>query len=232
MPDNLRELLDPSLFWEYRWLLVAGLRFNLLVLVSSGVLSLLLSLLMCVARLSRFATARTVSRVFAELARNTPEYILLVWIHYVPPVLLGLALHMRIAADPLVSATLALGISSSGYVSETLRAGVLSVPRGHSEAALAVGLRPGTAFRRIVLPQALRRMLPELLNQGISLFKGTTLVSLIAVPDIMYQVSMISSQEMQPVPLYTGAALIFCAIVVCASLFVRVFAERWRRTVL
>jgi len=230
--DNLQDLLDPQLFWGYRALLFAGLRFNLLVLATSGLLSLLLSLIICVIRLSRFAPARWLAGGFAELARNTPEYILLVWIHFVPPVLIGLALHTRVAADPLVSATLALGISSSGYVSETLRAGVISVPRGHAEAALALGLRPGTIFRRIVLPQALRRMLPELLNQAISLFKGTTLVSLIAVPDVMYQVSMISAQEMQPVPLYTGAALAFCLIVVTASLLVRIFAERWRRVVL
>ena len=232
MLANLQALLDPALFWGYRSRLLEGLRFNLLVLLTSGALSLVLALLVCLARLGRWPALRWAGRVYAELARNTPEYILLIWIHYVPPVLIGLALHTHYAANPMVSATLALGIASSGYVSETLRTGVMAVPRGHAEAALALGMRDRTIFRRIILPQALRRMLPELLNQAISLFKSTTLVSLIAVPDIMYQVSMISSQEMQPIPLYTGAALLFCAIVLVDSLLVLSFAERWRRSVL
>jgi polar amino acid transport system permease protein len=102
------------------------------------------------------------------------------------------------------------------------------VPKGHVEAAEALGMVRGLVLRRILLPQALRQMLPEMLNQGVSLFKATTLVSLIAVPDLMYNVSMITSQEMRPLPLYTGAALVYCAIIFCFASLVRVFGDRWR----
>jgi len=83
-------------------------------------------------------------------------------------------------------------------------------------------------FWRIVLPQVVRRMLPESVNQFISLFKATTIVSLIAVPDLMYDVTMITQQEMRPLPLYTGAALTYFAVVLAASSILRALSERWR----
>jgi polar amino acid transport system permease protein len=73
-----------------------------------------------------------------------------------------------------------------------------------------------------------RRMLPESVNQFISLFKATTIVSLIAVPDLMYDVTMITQQEMRPLPLYTGAALTYFAVILAASSVLRALSERWR----
>jgi ABC-type amino acid transport system permease subunit len=85
---------------------------------------------------------------------------------------------------------------------------------------------------RITLPQVVRRMLPEALNLFISMFKATTIVSLIAVPDLMYNVSMVIAQEMRPLPLYTGAALTYFLIIFLLSVGVRHFSERWRRKIL
>jgi polar amino acid transport system permease protein len=75
-------------------------------------------------------------------------------------------------------------------------------------------------------------MLPEALNQFVSLFKATTIVSLIAVPDLMYNVSMVTQQEMRPLPLYTGAALTYFLIIFIFTSGVRAFTERWRRKIL
>jgi len=86
----------------------------------------------------------------------------------------------------------------------------------------------GLILRRIILPQVVRSMLPESINQFISLFKATTIVSLIAVPDLMYQVSMITQQQMRPLPLYTGAAVTYFVIVLVAGSSLRVVADRWR----
>ena len=81
----------------------------------------------------------------------------------------------------------------------------------------------------LVLPQAVRRMLPDALNQFVSLFKATSIVSLIAVHDIMYQVSIINVEEMRPLPLYTGAALLYCTIIILASQSIQFLTDRWRR---
>jgi polar amino acid transport system permease protein len=154
--------------------------------------------------------------------------VLLIWVYYVPPLLVGLAVGQKIAFPPLAAAVAALGLAYSGYFAESFRAGVEAVPKGHVEAALALGMMGSSIMRRIVLPQALRQMLPELMNQLVSLFKATTLVSLIAVPDLLYNVSIVVQQEMKPLPLYTGAALVYCVLVIAFSLLVRAAAERWR----
>jgi polar amino acid transport system permease protein len=142
--------------------------------------------------------------------------------------LLTLLLRTKVNFTPFFSAVLALGLASSGYFTETFRAGIQSIPRGHVEAARSLGMSGFLTFRWVILPQAVRKMLPESLNQFISLFKSTTLISLIAVPDLMYQVSMITQEQMRPMPLYSGAAIIYFVIIMALSALVRQFSEAWR----
>lgn len=202
-----------SLFWEYRAILWQGLLVNLLVFALSSLLGLAVGLLACVARLSPGRALRRAAGAYIEIIRSAPELILLFWIHSVVPVLLSAVLGTRVTFDPILSATLALGLVSSGYFAETFRAGILAVPVGHVEAARALGLPPWPILRHVVLPQAVRTMLPELMSQNIGLLKTTTVVSVITVPDIMYQVDMITQQEMKPLPLYTGTAVAFFLLI-------------------
>jgi polar amino acid transport system permease protein len=227
--ENLRESLDISLFWDYRAVVLSGLAFNVAVFLCAGAAAIVLGLIACLCRISRHRALARLAACYTETARSAPEYVLLIWIHYVPPLLLGLATGVKISFSPFGSAVIALGLAYSGYLAETFRAGILAVPRGHVDAAAALGMAPRLTLRRIVLPQALRHMLPEAMNQAISLFKATTLVSLIAVPDLMYRVSMIASQEMRPLPLYTGAALVYCALIFAFATTVRLASDRWRR---
>jgi polar amino acid transport system permease protein len=227
--EALLRSLDLSLFWEYRETLAAGLLRNVLVFAGGALLATALAVAVGLARVAGGPALRGVATLHAELFRNVPEYVLLVWLHYVVPILLSRATGGRVTFDPVLSAVLALGLAYSGFLSETVRAGILSVPRGHVEAALALGMGRGLAARRIVAPQAARRMLPEALNQYVSLFKATSFISLIAVEDVMYRVSMITVYEMRPLPLYTGAALMYCAVIVAAATLVRRLTDRWRR---
>jgi polar amino acid transport system permease protein len=229
MLHDLSRLLNPSLFWEYRIILLRGLAVNMMIFAAAGVLAAALAIFIGLCRLSRHRLLRALSTGFAELFRNTPELVLVVWVYYVLPIFISRALGQRFELSPWLAAVLALGFAYSGFMAETVRAGVLSVPHGHVEAAMSVGMTRFTILRRIVLPQAVRRMLPEALNQFVSLFKATSIVSLIAVPDIMYQVSMINVQEMQPMPLYTGAALLFCVAVISATQIIHRLSDRWRR---
>ncbi len=217
-----------SLFWEYRSILLNGLVVNFYVFGLAGLLAVSLGLAACLLRLSPPRALRWCGTFYAELCRNTPEYVLLIWIHFVPPLILTAILHTRVNFTPLMSAVLALGLASSGYFTETFRAGIQSIPRGHVEAARSLGMSGYLTFRWVILPQAVRKMLPEAMNQFISLFKSTTLVSLIAVPDLMYQVSMITQQQMQPMPLYSGAAITYFIILLVLSSLVRRFSEAWR----
>jgi len=222
------QVVTGSLFWEYRNILVRGLFINFYVFFLAGILAVGMGLVACLARLSPLRALRWCGTFYAELFRNTPEYVLLVWVHFVPPLVLTLLLHTRINFSPLFSAVVALGLASSGYFTETFRAGILSIPRGHIEAARSTGLSSVLTFRWVILPQAIRKMLPESLNQFISLLKSTTLVSLISVPDLMYQVSMITQEQMRPMPLYSGAAIVYFVIILSLAALVRRFSESWR----
>jgi polar amino acid transport system permease protein len=226
---SLGESLNPALFWEYRATLLAGIAWNLGVFAASVVLAVMLAFGVGVARLSRSAALRAAATFYTEFCRNAPEYVMLVWVYYVLPVVLTRLLATRFNLSPFVASVLALGVAYSGFLSETVRAGLLSVPLGHTEAALSLGMSRFAVVRRIVVPQAVRRMLPEALNQFVSLFKATTIVSLVAVPDIMYRVAMINVQEMRPLPLYTWAALLYCAIIIASTQAIGRLTDRWRQ---
>jgi polar amino acid transport system permease protein len=228
LSETLAEALNPSLFWEYREILLRGLAFNFYVFVCAAAVAVVIGLGAALLRVHRFRPFRWLGTVHVEIFRNAPDYVMVVWVHFVLPLLLGLLIGHRLEFDPFVSAVVALGFVYSGYFAETFRAGIESIPKGHAEAGRACGMSERLILWRILLPQVVRRMLPEALNQFVSLFKATTIVSLIAVPDLMYRVSMVTAQEMRPLPLYTFAALTYFTVIFLASAMVRAYAERWR----
>lgn len=232
MSEQLRQALDLGLFWEYRGILLAGLLFNAGIFACSAAAALAAGLAAALLRTSRQALLRTAGALYVEMFRNAPDYVMLIWVHLVMPILLSRVLGRRIEFDPFLSAVIALGLVYSGYLAETFRAGFLAIPAGNIEAGRALGMSEFQILRRISLPQVVRRMLPEGMNNFVSLFKATTIVSLIAVPDMMYRVSMVTQQEMQPLPLYTGAALTYFLIIFAVASLGRIGAERWRRAVL
>ena len=231
MSESLRQALDVGLFWEYRRVLLAGLAVNVYVFAAAAVLALGLGLGAALLRVNRFRVLRWLGTLHVETFRNAPEYIMVIWVHFVLPLLIGYLLHSRLEFNPFVSAVIGLGFVYSGYFAETFRAGIEAIPIAHIEAGRSCGMSERLILWRIVLPQVVRRMLPESVNQFISLFKATTIVSLIAVPDLMYQVSMINQQEMRPLPLYTGAALTYFVVVLAAGSGLRAASERWRRKI-
>jgi polar amino acid transport system permease protein len=232
LSEALKQAFDLSLFWEYRAVFLQGLAFNFLVFACASVIALSIGLLAALLRVNRWRVLRLVGTVHVEVFRNAPDYIMVVWVHFVLPLLIGLAIGRRVEFHPFVSAVIALGSVYSGYFAETFRAGIQAIPQGNLDAARAFGMSERLILWRITLPQVVRRMLPEALNQFVSLFKATTIVSLIAVPDLMYMVSMVTQQEMRPLPLYTGAALTYFAIIFLLATAVRAFSERWRRKIL
>lgn len=231
MSESLREALSLSLVWEYRQILLKGLTTSLGVFACSSVIAIVAGLGVAMMRVSRVRALRWAGTLHTEISRNSPDYIMIVWVHFVLPLLIGALLSRRMEFDPFVSSVIALGFVYSGYFAETFRAGMEAVPRGHIEAGQALGISDRRIMWRLILPQVVRRMLPESTNQFISMFKATSIVSLIAVPDLMYQVSMVSAQEMKPLPLYTGAALAYFAIVFVAATLLQTLSQRWRAKV-
>ena len=128
MSETLRQSLDLSLFWDFRYTIFIGLLQNLYVFLASAVLALVLALFIGLSRVSRHRVLRILSTGYAELFRNTPEFVLLIWVYYVLPILISKLLATRFSLSPFLAAVLALGVAYSGFLSETVRAGIESDP--------------------------------------------------------------------------------------------------------
>ncbi len=183
--------------------LMGGLGLTAGLSVLSMAASLVLGLLVSFARLSPWAPLRTISSVYTDFLRGTPLLVQLLWIYYSLPILTG------VTFSPFTSAAIALTLNLSAFVGEVYRAGIQSIGRGQREAALALGMSSWQAMRRVILPQSLRRVLPPLGSIWVSLFKDTALVSVIAVPELMYRGKVLSIETYRPLEIYTAVAIIY-----------------------
>jgi polar amino acid transport system permease protein len=217
-----------SLFWEYKAVMLPGLWYNFLVFFLVVVFGVVLGLIFSTIRLNTNIAIRAIAAFYIGLFRNAPEYITLVWFLYVPALVLSKLLESNVTFEPLVVAVMALSLSAGAFYAEIFRAGILSVPKGQIEAARATGMSRTLTLRRIILPQAIRQMLPEFFNECVSVFKGTTLVSLVMVPDLVYGVNLVSSYTGQALPLYTGIALIYFFIVFTMTSIAEKLSNPWR----
>jgi len=161
-------------------LLFQGAVTTLKVTVLSMVVAFLLSFLAGFARLSRRKSVRLLSTVYLEVFRGTSLIVQLFWLFYALP-LLGIEL------TALAAGVAALGLNYGAYGSEVVRSAILAVPKGQTEAAIALNMSPIMRMRRVILPQAMVIMLPSFGNLAIELLKGTSLVSLITMADLTYQ---------------------------------------------
>ena len=183
--------------------LLGGLGLTVGLSVLSMAASLILGLLVSFARLSPWRPLRAISSVYTDFLRGTPLLVQLLWIYYSLPILTG------VTFSPFTSAAIALTLNLSAFVSEVYRAGIQSIGRGQREAALALGMSSWQAMRRIILPQSIRRVLPPLGSIWVSLFKDTALVSVIAVPELMYRGKVLSIETYRPLEIYTAVAIIY-----------------------
>ena len=159
--------------------LIQGLAITIRITAVSLVVAFIFGLTTAIMRLSRSLLARIIARGYLETVRNTPLLVQLFFIYFVVSPVVGFS--------GFVSAVLALSLFEGAYASEIFRAGIISIKQGQWEAAHSVGLNTYQTYRLIILPQALRRILPPLTSQAVSLIKDSALVSTIAIYDITMQ---------------------------------------------
>jgi polar amino acid transport system permease protein len=170
-------------------------------------LALVLGLFLALGRLSESPFIRAPVAVYVEFFRSTPALVQLVWIYYAMPILTG------IKFNSLVSVGIGLGLHTAAYYCEVFRAGILAVERGQVDAAKAVGMRRAQLMRRVILPQAVRQMIPPFINETASLIKLTTLGSVLAVSELLHASNNLITTTYRPLEIYTALALIFAAII-------------------
>ena len=144
--------------------------------------------------------------IYVDLIRSIPVLAVLVWIYFAFPLVIGEAL------DPIAGGVLALGIHLGAYVTEAVRAGLISVRAGQMRAALALGMSHGQAVRTIIMPQALIRMLPPLGSLVVIAVKDSAIASVIAVPELLRQSQVLAGKTYRPFEIYTAAMVVYFLI--------------------
>lgn len=180
-------ILEPS---QYR-LLAGGVSITVRILLYSFLLGVVLSLVFGVGRLSEREWVRGAALAYVEFARGISSIVLLFIMAYAIPILLDVP-----QSSLVLLASIALGINMGGYGAEIVRGAIQAIPRGQTEASIALNLTPTQRLRHVVLPQAMRIILPPMGNLTIEILKGTALVSLIGVRDIMQSTNLIRQQQL------------------------------------
>ncbi len=209
-----------NILLEYRDVVFYGLGVTFALSIMAMALALIVGLIAALGTMSRYKLIRWVAIFYVEFCRNTPILVQLFWVHYAWPELFG------IKFTAFYSSLVALTLQTSGYLAEEYRGGIESVDKGQVEAGTSLGMSPSRLMAKIVLPQAIMRSVPGMLNQFVTCFKSTSIVSVIAVPDLMYQAGMIVSATFLTMPIYTMVAVIYFVVVFAISRLVRWLTRR------
>ena len=184
------------------------------------VLGFVLGIIIGLGRLAKTRSIRLVSTIYVEFFRGVPLVMVIFWFWFIIPNLLNVSLpEYGVALTAFV-------IFEAAYLGEIVRAGIQSVPQGQLEAAAATGLSRGRTMRHIVLPQALRNMIPALVTQFIVLLKDTSLASIIGYIDLTKAAQIVNNREIRPLELYLFIAVVYWCFSYAMSLYARRLERR------
>lgn len=202
---------DFTFLLRYSSLIGSGIVVTLLFTVATIFAGMLLGLAIGMARLTCGRIVSSIIVFFVEIFRCTPPLVQLVWFYYALPVLLDVEI------SGIAAAFIVLTLYVASFYAEIFRGGIRSIDRGQWEASRMLGMRFWPMMVTIILPQAVKRMIPPFMNQSVIQLKTTSLVSTIAVPDLLYNGMLITAETYRPLEVYTCVALIYLALLFPAT---------------
>jgi polar amino acid transport system permease protein len=195
-------------------MLAAGLLNTLKLTGTALAFGIPLGLGLALLRLSRLRSLSLPAGLLIEFFRTTPPLVQLFWFFFALPILI------QVEMTPFIAASLTFSIQSAAFFAEVFRAGIVSIDRGQSEAARALGMSGAQAMRRVILPQAVKRMIPAFMERSIELMKTTTLVATVSYADLLFQANEVAQKTFRPLEVFTVTALIYFTVIYAASLIV------------
>lgn len=195
--------MDLRVITDNLWYMMLGFRLTVILAVVGMGLSLVIGTLLGMARLTRLFSLRYPAILYIELMRSTPLIMVIFWIFFLLP---------KITRTPLEATTsglIALVAFYSSHVAEIMRAGIQSIPKGQMDAGLSAGLGYIRTMRYVILPQAIRNMIPALVTRFVSLFMATSLMYIIGVVDFFRAATIVNNREFQSFKIYTFVALVY-----------------------
>ncbi|WP_022916671.1 amino acid ABC transporter permease [Ruania albidiflava] len=209
--------------WDFNWVgvleflpqLGVGLLYTLLVSVVGLVIGFVLGAIFGLARLSRFKIVYAIASIYIEVIRGTPLLVQAIWLFFALPLIIKYTLPSVLAG------IIVIGINSGAYIAEIVRGAVQSIDKGQMEAGRSLGMSHHITMLKVIWPQAFKRMIPPLGNQFIISIKDTSLLSVILVPELLFQGRTIASNHFNSVEIYTTVAVFYLAITLTLSFVLR-----------
>lgn len=201
--------------------LLQGVKMTILITFISMGIGMVIGLFAALIRLSKIRVLYSLTTFYVDFFRSTPVLVQLIWVYYCVPIITGRSF------SAFASGVIALSLYVGSFLAEIYRAGILSISKGQTEAALALGMTGRQAMRRIILPQAVTRMLPPMGSMFISLFKESSLASAIAVAELMWQAQALIAFLFRPMEVFTLTALLYLILTYPQSLWVNYLHRRF-----
>lgn len=195
--------------------LTSGVWATILISVVSIIIAVLIGIVVALAALSKRKALRGFNRIYVETFRSVPLLVLLLWVYYGLPVVAGIQFGVFAAG------VISLAISDSAFEAEIFRAGIQSIPKGQWEAGRSIGLTSWQVMRLVVLPQAIRRILPALGNQFVYVLKMSSLISVVGYQELTRRANELTLIEYRPLEIYTLLVLEYLALIAIVSWLVR-----------
>ena len=196
-------------------MLMALLQYNLVLTLAAIVIALPLACVVALGRLASSHLIHGITTAYINVLRSSPLVMVMFWVYMVGPIITGRP------SSANFSALIALAAFEVAYFAEIVRSGIQSVAIGQRDAGLAIGLKSWHVTWLIVLPQALRRMVPSLMTQSLICFQDSTIASIISVPEILQTTNVINARDQDPIFLYAALAIIFLLLCWSTSMVIR-----------
>lgn len=220
-------VIDPTTAsgWTNVKFLISGMGSTILISVIAAAISIVLGLIVALPGQSSKRGWRLVNRVYVEFVRSIPLLPMLFWVFYGLPIVFK-SMGLNIPIDPFWGAIITLAVSDSAFTAEIYRSGIQSIAKGQREAAQTIGLTYGQTMRYVILPQAIRRILPPLANQFIYIVKMSAFASVIGMQELTRRANELVVTEYRPLEIYTLLIIEYLVLVLVISAGVRWLERR------
>jgi His/Glu/Gln/Arg/opine family amino acid ABC transporter permease subunit len=211
-----------SIIWEILPFLLKGALLTVFFSATSEVIGIIVGLVTSVIRVTRIKVLSQLAVVYVDLFRGTPLLMQIIFVYYALP-------YLGINLPAIAAGIVALSVNSGAYVSEIFRAGIESIDKGQTEAARSLGMSYMQAMRYVVIPQTIKRVLPPLTNEFVALIKDSSLLSVIAIAELMRTAKEMMTWKMNPSSL-TAAAIIYLLITLPLTRYVSYMEKKLKRS--
>lgn len=202
--------------------LLSSLRYTFMLAVLALSFGCLIGLFIALLRISRYRFLSVPAALYINFFRGIPQMVYLIWLYF------GIAMATRVDFEPTLAAAICLSTQYGGYLAEIFRSGIQAIGRGQTEAAMTIGLTTAQTYRYVILPQAIRIIIPPVGNMWVGAIKDSSLVSLLGVMELMRTAQVQTTMTWRPFEFYTTVALIYVCIVWLSSKGVALLERRLR----